>query len=102
MTDRELMRQALEALEGLADTSWSEAFKQRKYDSDEPEENAQRECVLGVITALRGRLAQPDPRRKWVPLTWKEIAEILCDDRWQGKPEYMLLQMQARLKEENA
>jgi len=41
------------------------------------------------------------PKREWVGLTRREIAEILCDDRWQGRPELMLLQMQTMLKEKN-
>ena len=41
------------------------------------------------------------PQRTWVVLTNKEFAEILCDDRWQGRPELMMLQVQAKLKEKN-
>ena len=37
----------------------------------------------------------------WVDLTNKEFAEILCDDRWQMRPELMLLACQAKLKEKN-
>ena len=40
-------------------------------------------------------------QRTWVGLTNKEFAEILCDDRWQGRPELMMLQVQAKLKEKN-
>ena len=40
-------------------------------------------------------------QRTWVGLTNKEFAEILCDDRWQGRPELMMLQVQAKLKENN-
>ena len=40
-------------------------------------------------------------QRAWVELTNKEFAEILCDDRWQGRPELMMLQVQAKLKEKN-
>ena len=41
------------------------------------------------------------PRRTWVDLTRAQFAEILCDDRWQGRPELMLLQAQSKLKEKN-
>ena len=37
----------------------------------------------------------------WVELTSAEFAEILCDDRWQFRPELMMLQVQAKLKEKN-
>ena len=37
----------------------------------------------------------------WVGLTREEFAEILCDDRWQRRPELMLLATQAKLKEKN-
>lgn len=40
-------------------------------------------------------------KKPWVDLTRKQIAEILCDDRWQGRPELMLLKAQAMLKEKN-
>jgi len=40
-------------------------------------------------------------QRKWAGLTNEEIAEILCDDRWQMRPELMLLACQAKLKEKN-
>ena len=49
--------------------------------------------LIGVVGGMALNL-----RREWVGLTQSEIAEILCDDRWQGRPEYMLLQMQAKLK----
>ena len=41
------------------------------------------------------------PQRTWLGLTNKEFAEILCDDRWQGRPELMMLQVQAKLKQKN-
>ena len=41
------------------------------------------------------------PQRTWVDLTRAQFAEILCDDRWQGRPELMLLQAQSKLKEQN-
>ena len=44
---------------------------------------------------------KPTTQRTWVGLTNKEFAEILCDDRWQGRPELMMLQVQAKLKEKN-
>ena len=40
-------------------------------------------------------------QREWVGLTKEEFAEILCDDRWQRRPELMLLEAQAMLKEKN-
>ena len=44
---------------------------------------------------------KPTPQRTWVDLTRAQFAEILCDDRWQGRPELMLLQAQSKLKEKN-
>lgn len=40
-------------------------------------------------------------KRDWVGLTNEEFADILCDDRWQNRPESMMLQVQAKLKERN-
>ena len=40
-------------------------------------------------------------KKPWVDLTHEQFAEILCDDRWQGRPELMMLQVQAKLKEKN-
>jgi len=41
------------------------------------------------------------PQRTWVDLTHEQFAEILCDDRWRCRPELMLLQVQAKLKDKN-
>jgi hypothetical protein len=79
-------------------------------------------AVQGITQMIRGEFAELDakskakriggtcvayplytapPQRPWVGLTNKEIAEILCDDRWQMRPELMLLACQAKLKERN-
>lgn len=39
--------------------------------------------------------------REWIGLTDVEFAEILCDDKWQRRPELMILAAQAKLKEKN-
>ena len=52
--------------------------------------------ALSVVT-----VHTPPPQRTWVDLTRAQFAEILCDDRWQGKPELMLLQAQSKLKDKN-
>jgi hypothetical protein len=41
-------------------------------------------------------------KKEWQDLTNKEFAEILCDDRWQFRPELMLLATQAKLREKNS
>jgi len=106
MTDRELMHQALNALEYASDQSKPEGL----YGCD---------CLIcKTILALRDRLSKPHikvegpmhvvcqcdkckTQRHWVDLTRAEFAEILCDDRLRGKTELMLLQTQAKLKEKN-
>lgn len=51
--------------------------------------------------AQRAKLLTLPAKRAWVDLTTTQFAEILCDDRWQGRPELMMLQVQAQLKELN-
>lgn len=52
--------------------------------------------------AQRAKLLTPPTKRAWVDLTSRQFAEILCDDRWQRRPELMLLRAQQLLKELNA
>ena len=40
-------------------------------------------------------------KKEWVGLTHEEIADILCS-KFQHRPELMLLQVQAKLKEKNS
>jgi len=40
-------------------------------------------------------------KKEWVGLTDNEMAEILCDDKLQFRPELMMLAVQAKLKEKN-
>ena len=57
MTDRELMQQALDALETIC------GLKSTKLD------------IPTTMQALRARLAQPEPKREWQGLTDEEIDE---------------------------
>ncbi len=87
MTDRELMQQALEALEWCRgeDLAWV----------NEPE------FFTEAITALRERLAQPEqePRREWVGLTKEEAKEISLANRPYVVD--MIAALEAKLKEKN-
>jgi len=68
MTDRELLKQALDALE---------------YASDEtkPKNLHGCDCLLcTTILALRDRLAQP--KQEWVGLTYQEVVEIMGSRDW--------------------
>jgi len=47
------------------------------------------------------KLYTTPPQRGWVDLTREEVAEILCDERWQRRPELILLEVHAKLKEKN-
>lgn len=98
MTDRELMQQALEALENA----------KANFGDWWPE----------VIIALRERLAQPvqpqwhmagfstPPRREWVGLTLEEIGLLTTGDGWAHleTPALALFAraIEAKLKEKNA
>lgn len=41
-------------------------------------------------------------KKEWVGLTKNELAEILCNERYQFRTELMLLAAQEKLKEKNA
>ena len=63
---------------------------------DEEFERIQRRIELETLPLINFT-----KQKEWVDLTNEQFAEILCDDRWQGRPELMLLQVQAKLKEKN-
>jgi len=96
MTDRELMQQALDALE---------------YIYTETTE-AEDKLIHAAINALRDRLAQPEqelmidcprcghccPQRQWVGLTDKNRQELAAEQHsWEG----LCSAVEARLKEKN-
>ena len=41
------------------------------------------------------------PQRTWVDLTLGEFLEILCNKRLKDRPELMMLEVEAKLKEKN-
>ena len=51
---KRLNAQLLEALESMVASCWSDGFTNRKYNSDEHEENVQRDLVLAAIDAAKG------------------------------------------------
>lgn len=58
-------------------------------------------CHEQQIKDIAEHLLKLKIKRKWVGLTGKEFAEILCDDKLGNRPELMLLQVQIKLKEKN-
>jgi hypothetical protein len=50
---KRLNAQLLEALESMVASCWSDGFTNRKYNSDEHEENVQRDLVLAAIAAVK-------------------------------------------------
>ena len=58
-------------------------------------------CTCGRTMNFESDHGVVAQQRTWVDLTRAQFAEILCDDRWQGKPELMLLQAQSKLKDKN-
>ena len=124
MTDRELMQQALEALENTTPTGFNMESDKRFY---------------AAIAALRERLAKPEqepvawvwptdwelspedafswvqtahhtiplytapPRREWVGLTEEEIKELCAANGWDSSWQSMLFAraIEAKLREKN-
>jgi len=93
MTDRDLLRQALEALE----------YVHEGANNQGPHTGISWRCasnkVEPAITALRERLAQPEQRREWVGLTKEEAKEISLANRPYVVD--MVAALEARLKEKN-
>ena len=86
MTDRELMQQALDALEEINKLSVGENAICLPAEIDT------------AMDALRDRLAQPE--RQWVGLTKEEATEISLANRPYVTD--MIAALEARLKEKNA
>ena len=117
MTQEEALRMALEAIEYVHDTGDTQTFdmcyaKPAIAAIKDALAQLEQEPVAwadhGVVNWIADKqfkhaslLYTTPPQRTWVGLTNKEFAEILCDDRWQGRPELMMLQVQAKLKEKN-
>jgi hypothetical protein len=53
---KRLNAQLLEALESMVASCWSDGFTNRKYNSDEHEENVQRDLVLAAIAAAKEKV----------------------------------------------
>ena len=92
MTDRELMKKALDALEYASDQT-------------KPENLHGCDCLIcTTILALRERLAQPE--RQWVGLTEKERINLWREFTGWGDPSFddenLMKAIEAKLKEENA
>lgn len=81
------------------------AYKAKKVNmtQKEPKENKLFESVEQLSKNAQDlvRRKKELSQRTWVGLTRKEFAEIFCDDRWRNRPELMMLQVQAKLKQKN-
>jgi hypothetical protein len=78
MTDRELFRQALEAL--------NRAWIGFSCDDFDPGDSALVDAMRANITAMRERLAQPN--REWVGLTEEDLFDIASVNF--GEPDLLL------------
>ena len=120
MTKDEALKLALEAIEFVHDTGDTQTFdmcyaKPALAAIKKALAHPEQEPVGQLLEDAFGRgqvmwfnkpkdesmLYTTPPQRTWVDLTRAQFAEILCDDRWQGRPELMLLQAQSKLKEKN-
>ena len=103
--------QLLEDAFGRGQVMWFNKPKDESMLYTTPPQRTKQEPVAfashGVINWIADKQFQHEanlyiaPQRTWVDLTRAQFAEILCDDRWQGRPELMLLQAQSKLKEKN-
>ena len=125
MTDRELMQQTLDALEAMQSYAREEGKGLRICDEAiealrarlaQPEPVAWMWDVnngggyysrgigfeqTDIPFAKHTPLYTAPPQREWQELTRGEIADILCDDRWQLRPELMILAALEKVKEKN-
>ena len=108
---QEPVGQLLEDAFGRGQVMWFNKPKDESMLYTTPPQRTKQEPVAfashGVINWIADKQFQHEanlyiaPQRTWVDLTRAQFAEILCDDRWQGRPELMLLQAQSKLKEKN-
>ena len=109
--EQEPVGQLLEDAFGRGQVMWFNKPKDESMLYTTPPQRTKQEPVAfashGVINWIADKQFQHEanlyiaPQRTWVDLTRAQFAEILCDDRWQGRPELMLLQAQSKLKEKN-
>ena len=96
MTDKELMQQALEALEeGMTSKEWRELVKALRERLAQPEQELV--CVCGAIWGGQELVSTPPPRQ-WQGLTKKEFLAAVdgledLEDCW--------VAIEAKLKEKN-
>lgn len=102
MTDRELMQQALMALEeGLTSKQWRELITALRERLAQPEQELV--CVCGAIWEGQELVSTPPPRQ-WQALTDEEIKEIIGpwgETPIKGYTRKLFDQIEAKLKEKN-
>jgi hypothetical protein len=87
-------------------------YVNREYDLPQPEREPrldqgpdyERGFIDGMQKQMQSsvdKAVNAMSQRTWIDLTHKQFAEILCDDRWQCRPELMMLRVQQLLKELN-